>query len=77
VGHVAGLEPDPTHANDSASARTLVCTHLGTPRANVLSGTDGSEVMCGLGGNDSLNGGQSTDVCVQGPGSGPRISCEH
>ena len=26
---------------------------------------------------DSLDGSRGTDTCVQGPGMGPRIACEH
>jgi SpoIID/LytB domain protein/uncharacterized repeat protein (TIGR01451 family) len=131
AGRVQGKENDPNQANDSASARALVCTQLGTPGADVLKGTQANDVICGLGGNDTIygfsgsdviyagagndvvyagsgadrvygsggadteyggwgadtlfggpgndamNGMQGSDICVQGPGMGPRISCEN
>ncbi|MGH2555085.1 MAG: SpoIID/LytB domain-containing protein, partial [Actinomycetota bacterium] len=68
VGRVDGSEPDPTPGNDSASARTVVCTRLGTPGANVLRGTSGRDVMCGLGGNDTIYGLGGDDLIYAGGG---------
>jgi Ca2+-binding RTX toxin-like protein len=36
----------------------------------------GSDRLLGGPGNDFMNGNQGSDTCVQGPGVGPRISCE-
>jgi uncharacterized repeat protein (TIGR01451 family) len=37
----------------------------------------GTDTLLGGPGNDAMNGRQGSDTCVQGPGIGPCISCEH
>ena len=40
-------------------------------------GSWGADRLLGGPGNDALNAGHGIDTCIQGPGSGPRVSCEH
>ncbi len=68
-GEVHGSEADPNPGNDSTSARTLVCTRLGTAGADVLKGTSGSDVICGLGGNDTIYGYGGADLIYAGNGN--------
>lgn len=68
AGDVDGMDPDPNGANDSAFARTLVCTKLGTLGADVLRGTKGSDVICGLGGGDTIYGFGGADLLYGGRG---------
>jgi uncharacterized repeat protein (TIGR01451 family) len=37
----------------------------------------GADTEFGGPGNDKMNGGQGSDTCVNGPGIGPRVSCEY
>ena len=50
-------------------ARIPGCTIVGTPRADVLVGGPGDDIICGLGGNDRLFGGGGDDVLRGGPGA--------
>ena len=49
---------------------------LGGKGDDRLFGENGPDWLEGQKGNDSLDGGPQRDTCRQGPGSGPRSSCE-
>jgi hypothetical protein len=42
---------------------------------DTVKGGPGNDVLVGEQGDDRLDGGTSTDICIQGPGSGTLISC--
>jgi Ca2+-binding RTX toxin-like protein len=44
------------------------CTIVGSPDADVLTGTAGDDRICGLGGNDSITGGDGNDAIFGGDG---------
>ncbi|MDQ4038399.1 MAG: Ig-like domain-containing protein, partial [Actinomycetota bacterium] len=44
------------------------CTVLGTPGNDTLKGTQGADVICGLGGNDVLTGNNGADILYGGSG---------
>jgi SpoIID/LytB domain protein/uncharacterized repeat protein (TIGR01451 family) len=69
AGSVDGREPDPRHANDSRSIKTLACTHMGTAGPDVLRGSHGEDVICGLGGEDTIYGFGGNDIIYGGPGN--------
>jgi Ca2+-binding RTX toxin-like protein len=45
------------------------CTHIGTPRGDVLTGTAGADRICGRGGDDVLRGKAGNDVLLGGRGN--------
>jgi hypothetical protein len=49
---------------------------FGGPGDDVLRGRGGHDELNGYDGNDTLDGGSGHDVCVQGLGTGAKISCE-
>lgn len=49
---------------------------LGGPGDDVLKGGAANDVLVGADGNDRFDGGLGSDLCVQGPGSGTKTSCE-
>lgn len=51
----------------------VICGGGGDDR---LFGGAGSDTLFGGAGGDRLDGAAGTDTCYQGPGSGPRVSCE-
>jgi Ca2+-binding RTX toxin-like protein len=48
----------------------------GGPGDDVLRGSGGNDQLVGDDGNDTLDGGDGTDHCVQGLGTGTKLSCE-
>lgn len=75
---VAGIEPDPTPGNNTATAITTItadagCTITGTSGSDVLFGTPGNDVICGLSGNDTLFPGGGNDTVFGGSGNDTTI----
>jgi uncharacterized repeat protein (TIGR01451 family) len=64
------------------SGSDVITAGSGTDRIYGGDGADteyggwGTDRLLGGAGNDSMNGNQGSDACIQGPGVGPRISCE-
>ena len=49
---------------------------IGGPGDDVLRGRGGDDELYGDDGNDTLDGGSGKDMCVQGLGTGVKVSCE-
>lgn len=65
AGSLGFLTPPAEAARASSGER---CTIVGTPRADLLSGTRGRDVICGLGGNDDISAKGGDDVVDAGAG---------
>ena len=78
TAQVAGNETDPDEANNTDTEATtvnpvtcagLAATIVGTPGNDVLTGTNGPDVIHGLSGNDTINGGNGDDIICGGNGN--------
>lgn len=63
--------------NDVVSGGSGADRIYGGLGADTEYGSWGADTLFGGQGNDAMYGNRGTDTCVQGPGKGPRISCEH
>jgi uncharacterized repeat protein (TIGR01451 family) len=63
---------DPDPSNNLATATTKVtgktCTIVGTQNKDIIDGTEGADVICGLGRNDTLRGDLGDDTVYGGEG---------
>jgi uncharacterized repeat protein (TIGR01451 family) len=69
----SATESDPDAANNSAAQATTIdnghgCTIFGSPGVTTLSGSNGSDVICGFGYATTINGGNGNDVIYAGSG---------
>jgi acid phosphatase type 7 len=59
---------NPRTGRPSSGKGAVTCTIVGSEGKDVVRGTPGSDVICGLGGRDRIRGGDGDDVIVGGGG---------
>ena len=61
---------DPDLESNGVFEEFTICSHGGTPRADVIRGSAGEDILCGFGGADVIfAGGGAEDSVLAGPGA--------